>query len=85
MTIAAVIEFALVLRSALDLIWLVIVVCGLAAAIGSMLTALRHRHVGVDVVAVLALAGTLAVNELFAAAVIVAMLATGRVLERRAT
>ncbi|HVW35460.1 MAG TPA: heavy metal translocating P-type ATPase, partial [Acidimicrobiia bacterium] len=39
----------------------------------------------VDVVAWLALAGCLAVGEFLAAAVIIAMLATGRALERRAS
>jgi heavy metal translocating P-type ATPase len=45
---------------------------------------LRHRA-GVDIVAVLALGGTLAVGEYLAGAVIALMLATGRELEARAS
>jgi heavy metal translocating P-type ATPase len=45
---------------------------------------LRHRA-GVDIVAVLALGGTLAVGEYLAGAVIAFMLATGRELEARAS
>ena len=45
---------------------------------------LRHRA-GVDVVAVLALGGTLGVGEYLAGAVIALMLATGRELEARAS
>ena len=45
---------------------------------------LRHRA-GVDIVAVLALGGTLAVGEYLAGAVIAIMLATGRELEARAS
>jgi len=46
---------------------------------------LMRRRAGVDIVAVLALAGTLAVGEYLAGAVIALMLATGRELEARAS
>jgi len=54
---------------------------GAAYAVWAMVDAFGHRRVGVDVIAVLALAGALAVRELLAAAVISVMLASGRALE----
>ena len=47
----------------------------------SVVDAARHRRLGVDVIALLALLGTLVVGEHFAGAVITVMLATGRSLE----
>lgn len=74
---------------AADLIWAAVTVAALLPAAWSMLRALWHRQFGVDVIAVLALAGALAVGEYLAGAVIAVMLATGRSLEsyaqRRAT
>ncbi|WP_347403767.1 heavy metal translocating P-type ATPase [Micromonospora sp. WMMD710] len=74
---------------AADLIWAAVTVAALLPAAWSMLRALWHRHFGVDVIAVLALAGALGVGEYLAGAVIAVMLATGRSLEsyaqRRAT
>ena len=55
--------------------------CGAAYALWAMAEALRRGRVGVDVIALLALAGALAVGELLAAAVISVMLASGRALE----
>src|SRR5215831_12922958 len=55
--------------------------CGAAYALWAMADALRHGRVGVDVIALLALTGALAVGELVAAAVIAVMLASGRALE----
>ncbi|WP_413759870.1 heavy metal translocating P-type ATPase [Streptomyces sp. MMBL 11-3] len=49
-----------------------------------VLAALRQGHAGVDLVAVLALGGTLAVDEYLAGALIALMLATGRTLEAAA-
>jgi heavy metal translocating P-type ATPase len=54
---------------------------GVVYALWAMAGALRHGRVGVDVIAVLALGGALAVRELLAAAVISVMLASGRALE----
>ena len=54
---------------------------GAAYALWMLLDALRHGRVGVDVIAVAALVGALAVGEDLASAVIAAMLASGRSLE----
>lgn len=59
-------------------------VAGIVPAAYWAATAARRRRLGVDVVALLALAGTLAVGEYFAGAVITLMLASGRTLEARA-
>lgn len=76
-------------RDAAEVTWAAVTVAALLPAAWSMLRSLWHRHFGVDVIAVLALAGALAVGEYLAGAVIAVMLATGRSLEayaqRRAT
>ncbi len=64
--------------------WLVGTLLGLVASVSWTVAALRRRQAGVDVIAVLALAGAVVVGELFAGAMIAVMLATGRVLEARA-
>ena len=51
---------------------------------GGSLDAARQRRLGVDVIAVLALVGTLVVREYLAGAVVTVMLASGRTLEARA-
>jgi heavy metal translocating P-type ATPase len=61
--------------------WAAVGACGAAYALWAMADALRHRRLGVDVIALLALTGALAVRELLAAAVIAVMLASGRALE----
>ena len=61
--------------------WMASAACGLGYAIWSALESLRHGRVGVDVIALLALAGAVAVGELLAAAVISVMLTSGRSLE----
>ena len=61
--------------------WLVSAGLGLAYALWSAADSLRRGRVGVDVIALLALAGAVAVRELLAAAVISVMLASGRALE----
>ena len=55
--------------------------CGAVYALWSMADSLRRRRLGVDVIALLAVAGALAVGEFLAAAVIGVMLASGRALE----
>src|SRR5690348_11694258 len=55
--------------------WFAVGGCGALYALWSMADSLRHRRVGVDVIALLAVAGALAVGELLAAAVIGVMLA----------
>src|SRR5512135_1353246 len=54
-------------------------------AVGWVWASLRRREPGVDIIAVLALLGTLAVSELLAGAVIAVMLASGRAIEARAS
>ena len=61
--------------------WLAVSVCGLIYAIWTMADGLHKRRAGVDVIAVLALGGAVAVGELLAGAVISVMLASGRALE----
>ncbi len=64
-----------------DVAWLAVSACGLCYAAWAMADSLRRRRAGVDVIALLALAGAVAVGELLAAAVITVMLASGRGLE----
>src|SRR5215469_8417167 len=64
-----------------DAAWLAAGACGSAYALWAMADALRQHRVGVDVIALLALVGAIAVGELLAAAVIAVMLASGRALE----
>nr|WP_232521060.1 heavy metal translocating P-type ATPase [Micromonospora phaseoli] len=74
---------------AADAVWALATVIALLPAAASVLRDLWRRRFGVDVIAVLALAGALGVGEYLAGAVIALMLATGRTLEayaqRRAT
>ena len=62
-------------------LWAAAGAAGAVYALWAVADAFRHGRVGVDVIAVLALAGALAVGELLAAAVISVMLASGRALE----
>ena len=71
--------------AAANALWAAATVLGLGPAIWWVGSSLRHGRLGVDVIAVLALLGTLAVGEHLAGAVIAVMLATGRTLEARAT
>ena len=68
-------------RGAADACWLVSAAFGLAYALWSAADGIRRGRLGVDVIALLALAGAVAVRELLAAAVISVMLASGRTLE----
>jgi len=61
--------------------WLASAGFGLAYALWSAADAIRRGRLGVDVIALLALAGAVAVREFLAAAVISVMLASGRALE----
>ncbi|NUP38455.1 MAG: HAD-IC family P-type ATPase, partial [Streptomyces sp.] len=67
-----------------DLCWAVGTVAAVGPALGWVLAALRRGQAGVDVIAVLALGGTLLVHEYLAGALIALMLATGRTLESAA-
>jgi heavy metal translocating P-type ATPase len=64
-----------------DAVWAAVGVCGAGYALWAVAEALRRRRAGVDVIALLAVVGALAVGELLAAAVISVMLASGRALE----
>ncbi|GAA4039141.1 heavy metal translocating P-type ATPase [Nonomuraea soli] len=64
-----------------DLAWAAATSLAIAPAIWWVVSALRQRRLGVDAIAVLALAGTLVVGEYLAGALIAIMLAGGRVLE----
>ncbi len=72
-----------------DALWAAATVAAVVPAAGWVVTALVRRTLGVDLIAVLALLGTLAVGEYLAGALIAVMLATGRALDaaaqRRAT
>ncbi|MFF4673822.1 heavy metal translocating P-type ATPase [Streptomyces sp. NPDC001279] len=67
-----------------DLFWGLGTVFAVVPAVGWVVAALRRGHAGVDLIAVLALGGTLAVREYLAGALIALMLATGRTLEAAA-
>ncbi|MET9013981.1 heavy metal translocating P-type ATPase [Streptomyces olivaceoviridis] len=67
-----------------DLLWGVGTLAAVLPAAGWVVAALRHGRAGVDLIAVLALGGTLAVHEYLAGALIALMLATGRTLEAAA-
>ena len=67
-----------------ELLWVAGTMLGLAFSIAWTIGALRRRQPSVDVIALLALAGALWVNEPFAGAMITVMLASGQLLEARA-
>ena len=64
--------------------WLVATVIALVFAVAVVARALRAGHLGVDVIAVLALAGSLLTSQYLAGALIGLMLATGQVLDNYA-
>jgi cation transport ATPase len=68
-----------------DLVWAVTTATAAVPATWWVVQSLRRRQPGVDVIAVLALVGTLLVGEYLAGAVIAVMLASGRALEARAS
>ena len=78
--VAAVLDAGEVAR----LLWIAATVLGLAVSLVATTRALLHRTATVDVIAVLALAGALWVDEPFAGAMISVMLASGQLLEARA-
>ena len=67
-----------------EVAWALTTLLGLGPTLWSVGAALRRRSPGVDVIAVLALVGTLLIGEYAAGAVIAVMVATGRLLESRA-
>ena len=66
------------------LLWIAGTALGLVFSLFWTVGAIRRRQPSVDVIAVLALAGALAVDEPFAGAMITVMLASGQLLEARA-
>ncbi|WBB82353.1 heavy metal translocating P-type ATPase [Micromonospora sp. WMMD882] len=68
-------------RTAAGWVWAAVTAATLLPAAVAMLRQFWRRRFGVDVVAVLALAGALAVGEYLAGAVVAVMLVTGRSLE----
>lgn len=77
------------LRGAAEWCWIAATVVAVPPAVWWTVAALRRGRTGVDLIAVLALVGTLLVHEYLAGALIAVMLATGRALdaaaERRAS
>jgi heavy metal translocating P-type ATPase len=67
--------------AARDVLWLATAGVGLGYALWATAVSFFRGRVGVDLIAVLALAGAMAVGELLAAAVISVMLTSGRALE----
>ena len=65
-------------------LWAAAAVLGVVISAVSMWAAIRRRQPSVDIIALLALAGALAVGEPFAGAVVAVMLTTGMLLEARA-
>ncbi|GGZ19785.1 heavy metal translocating P-type ATPase [Streptomyces poonensis] len=66
------------------LCWALGALAAVGPAVGWVLAALRRGQAGVDLIAVLALVGTLTVREYLAGALIALMLATGRTIEAAA-
>ncbi|MEV4808903.1 heavy metal translocating P-type ATPase [Micromonospora avicenniae] len=69
------------LRTAPQLVWAAVTLVALVPAAWATLRQLWRRQFGVDVIAVLALVGTLLVREYLAGAVIAVMVSTGQALE----
>ncbi len=73
--------FLLGLTGPANALWAAATILALGPAVWWVVDALRHRRLGVDAIAVLALAGALVVREYFAGALIAVMLTSGRALE----
>ncbi len=71
--------------TAASTLWALSATVGLVVTTVGVVRGLVRRQPGVDVIAVLALAGALAIGEFVAAAMITVMLATGQLLEARAS
>jgi heavy metal translocating P-type ATPase len=79
------VAYGLHLGSLASALWILTTAAALAPAVATVSRDLLHRRAGVDIVAVLAMAGSLAVGEFVAGAVIALMVTTGRALEARAS
>ena len=71
-------------QGAADVVWAIATVLGIVPGVYWVVGTARQGRLGVDLIAVLAQLGTLAVGEYLAGAIITVMLASGRVLEARA-
>ena len=69
------------LGAAGNVTWIVVAGCGIALSLYSTIESLVVGRLGVDIIALLALVGAVAVGEYLAGAVISVMLASGRALE----
>lgn len=72
-------------RGTAELCWAAGTLIAIAPAVAWVLVALRHGRLGVDLIAVLSLGGTLLVGEHLAGALIAVMLTGGRALDAAAT
>jgi heavy metal translocating P-type ATPase len=79
--IGAVLRWGAHEADAANLVWGITTAIGLVPIAWEVLSGIVHRRPGVDLIAVLAMAGALALGEYLAGAVIAFMLATGRALE----
>src|SRR6266700_2520959 len=68
-----------------SLAWALTTVVGIVPLLGSVIAGLRRRELGVDLIALLAMAGAVLLDEYLAGAVIALMLASGRALEAHAS
>src|SRR5581483_1914424 len=66
---------------AADVAWAITTAVGMVPLLHSVVVDLLHRETGVDLIALLAMAGSLALGEYLAGAVIALMLSSGRSLE----
>lgn len=83
--LAAGIALSLTGRSgAADAVWAFTTILGVVPGVWWVIRSMRQHQLGVDVIAVLAQVGTLAIGEYLAGAIITVMLATGRMIEARA-
>ena len=64
-----------------NLVWTIVAACGIALSIYTIVGNILRGRLGVDVIALLALVGAVAVGEYLAGAVIAVMLTSGRALE----
>ena len=81
---AGVIAWAAGYGGAADALWAATTLAALIPVAVSIIQSLLRRHAGVDVIALMAMAGSLALGEYLAGAVIALMVATGRALEEYA-
>jgi len=82
--LAGTVALALGARGAADLVWAGATAVALLPLVGSVVADLRRGRLGVDVIALLAMAGCLALGQYLAGAVVALMLAGGQALEAHA-